>query len=412
MKKIFLLSIALMLTTSLVFAQHTVSLIGFSSDTSITRMRYRKENSFRWSEINPDKFVNVVRNNDRFEIKLDIQNPQIVYIVPPGYSRTQMVYVTPGDSMSFQIVPAPKKNQYEIVFLGKNAANYNYSLYMRKAFADTHFPKVSKGMDLKKYKQSLLNYKKMQLDSLDKYIQNNSVSKGFIEFAEAEIKNEYVYHLFYPVQDKAVSLTELPLAYLLDAKPQKNEVSHACKEALSYKYIYYYTSDPVANFDSVYTNIMSNFLGKDRAFLLSAMIGYYALQQDMSYQTMLLKSIQEAPKYVHDAEYLNYIKRAEVYYTMINHPFPDSVLNNTFVRAYGEDKKITLKEMLMRYEGKALYLDFWASWCTACRHDIANAHQAKEYLTQKNVAYIYLSRDTDEQAWLAAAKQDSITQNQ
>lgn len=244
------------------------------------------------------------------------------------------------------------------------------------------------------------------------YIRNNVVSKDFINYAKAEINNEYVYSLYTPIDDKLVSRHDLPSGYLQDAIPEKNEVSYAYKVALACKYIYGYTNDPISNFDSVYTNIIHNFSGQDRAYLLSTMIGYYALQQKSEYQSGLLRAIKEAPKYVNNPQYVSYIRKAEVYYTMINHPFPDSVLTHTYLRSFSGNKKITLKELLNHYKGKALYLDFWASWCFACRNDIAHSCQAKQYLAKKNIPYIYISRDADEKAWFEAAKQDSITQNQ
>jgi len=412
MKKNSLLSIVFMLISSLTYAQHTVTLYGTCSDTSITQIRYYKVNPFRWSSINSDHFINVLRMNNHFKIKLHVQSPQIIGIYPPGYSRSQIVYITPGDSVSFQIVPTSKKNQYEIVFSGKNAAQYNYDVFMGKSFDFKRQPHFRKGMDLNQYKQALIAYKKRQMDSLMHYIRNNDVSKNFIDYANAEINNEYVYRLFSPIEYKLVSRYDIPAGYLQDAIPEKNEVSHAYKVALAYKYIDDYTNAPIFNFDSVYTNIIHNFSGQDRAYLLSAMIGYYALQQKTEYQSELLKAIKEAPKYVHNPLYLSYIRKGEIYYTMINHPFPDSVLTHTYLRSFSENKKITLKELLNHYKGKGLYLDFWASWCTACRYDIAYSHPAKQYLVKKNVAYIYISRDTDVKAWLKAAKEDSTTQNQ
>ncbi len=409
MKKKFLLSIAFMLISFLTYAQHTVVLYGTCPDTSITQIRYYKINPFRWSAINANPPIDVLRINNHFKIKLPIQHPQLVAIFPPGYSWSQTVYISRGDSVSFQIVPLSKKNQYEIVFSGKNAAQYNYDVFMRKGFNFKQKPHFKKGNDLNQYKQDLLAYKKRQMDSLTYYIRNNVVSKDFIDYAEAEINNEYVYGLFTPIDNKLVSRHDLPSGYLQDAIPDKNEVSHAYKEALACKYIYGYT---LPNFDSVYTNIIHNFSGQDRAFLLSTMIGYYALQQKTEYQSGLLRAIKEAPKYVHNSQYLRYIRKAEMFYTMVNHPFPDSVLTHTYLRSFSGNKKITLKELLNHYKGKVLYLDFWASWCFACRNDIANSHPAKQYLAKKNVIWIYISRDTDEKAWLRASKQDSITQNQ
>lgn len=411
MKKKFLLSIAIMLVSSLSYAQHTVTLYGTCSDTSITQIRYEIINPFRWSVINPDSFINVPRKNNHFKIKLHIDSPQLVNVSPPRYSWTQTTYITPGDSVLFQIVPLSKKNQYEIVFSGKNAAQYNYDVFMRKAFFKQK-PYFKKGTDLNQYKQALLAFKKRQMDSLMYYIRNKDVSKDFIDYAKAEINNEYVYRLYTPIENKLVSMPDLPSGYLRDAIPEKNEVSQAYKVALAYKYIYDYTPDPISNFDAVYSNIVHNFSGQDRAYLLSTMIGYYALQQKSEYESGLLRAIKEAPKYVNNPQYLSYIRKAEVYYTKINRPFPDSVLTHTYLRSFSENKKITLKELLNHYKGKVLYLDFWASWCSACRNDIAESHQAKQYLAKKNVKWIYISRDTREEQWLNAAEKDSITQNQ
>ncbi len=410
MKKYFLLFIFSLAVCSVTSAQHNVTLVGTCSDSSLSQIKYRIINPFWWSEINPDIFIKVPKKNNLFEIKLNVQSPQMLQFLPP-YSRTQTIYITPGDSVSFQIVPTSQKNQYEIVFSGKNAAHYNYGLLKRKAFYKTQ-SYFKKGDDLNQYKQTLLEYKQTQLDSLLLYTKNNTVSEGFINYAKAEINNEYVYRLFSPVKSEFVSISNLPAGYLQDAIPEKNEASRAYKTALSYKYIYCYTNNPASNFDSVYTNIIQHFSGQDKAFLLSAMIGYYALQQKQEYRSGLLQAINEARKYVNEPQYLKYIQKAEEYYTMINHPFPDSVLNQTYLRSFNEDKKITLKELLDQYKGKIIYLDFWASWCFACREDIAASHSAKEYLSKKDVAWIYISEDTNEDKWLSAAEKDSITNNQ
>ncbi len=412
MKKYFLLFIFSLVACSVTYAQHNVTLVGTCSDSSLTPIKYRIINPFWWSEINPDIFTKVPKKNNLFEIKLNIKNPQVLSIFPPRNSRTQTIYITPGDSVSFQIVPTSQKNKYELVFSGKNAANYNYSLFTVKRFKFKNRPHFKKGNDLNQYKQALLEYKQKQLDSLLFYTENNSVSEEFINYAKAEINNEYVNSLFSPVKSGFVSISSLPSGYLQDAIPEKDEASLNYKTALSYKYIYCYTNNPTSNFDSVYTNIIQHFSGQDKAFLLSAMIGYYALQQKQEYRSGLLQAINEARKYVNEPQYLKYIQKAEEYYTMINHPFPDSVLHQTYLRSFNEDKKITLKELLDQYKGKPIYLDFWASWCFACREDIANSHPVKEYLSKKDVTWIYISRDTDEKAWLKAAKQDSITNNQ
>ena len=142
---------------SVTYAKHNVTLVGTCSDTSINQIKYRIINPFWWSEIIPDIFTKVPKKKYLSEIKLNVQSPQMFQFLPP-YSRTQTIYITPGDSVSFEIVPTSAQNQYEIVFSGKNEAHYNYSLFKRKAFykAQSDFKKAD---DLNQYKQALLEYK-------------------------------------------------------------------------------------------------------------------------------------------------------------------------------------------------------------------------------------------------------------
>lgn len=401
---------AFVLLSTLTCAQQSAVLYGTCADTSVTQIRYNKIDPFGMSVINPPHSMSVPRVNDHFRIKLHIESPSLMNLYPEGYFGVRTIHVTPGDSVSFQIVPT-KNHRYEIIFSGKNAAPYNYSQFMRKAFYGQQ-PYFKKGNDLNHYKQALLAYKKRQMDSLKYYTRDHVVSKSFIDYAKAEINNEYVHRLYIPLDDKLVSLHDLPSGYLLDANPEKNEISEAYKEALTDKYIYNYTDAPITDFYTVYTNIIHNFSGQDRAYLLSAMIGYYALQQKTEYHSELLRAIKEAPQYVQNPQYLGYIRRAEKEYSIINQPFPDSVLIHTYLRSYSGNKKITLKELLSRYRGKALYVDFWASWSGACRMDIARSRPARQYLAKKNIACIYISEDTDVKAWLKAAKEEGITQDQ
>jgi len=205
---------------------------------------------------------------------------------------------------------------------------------------------------------------------------------------------------------------EIPQDYFKDVHLEENSLSNEYKMALVYKYIYHYTENPLDDFDLVYSNIKNNFTKQTRSFLLSSMIGYYSSKQQVNYEKKLLNLIHIAPQLISDSSYLAYIRECKEFYTTANRPFPDKVLDNTWLKPIKEDQKITLRQLLDKFKGKVLYMDFWASWCSACRQDIADSKDTKQFLSDNKVEWIYISTDKDEMAWQNASIKDGTTNNQ
>ncbi|MFL5763224.1 MAG: TlpA family protein disulfide reductase [Bacteroidia bacterium] len=58
-------------------------------------------------------------------------------------------------------------------------------------------------------------------------------------------------------------------------------------------------------------------------------------------------------------------------------------------------KSISLKD----FKGKIVYLDVWASWCGPCLKEVPYAKTLEEEMKSKDIVFLYVSVDDDENAW-------------
>jgi len=84
--------------------------------------------------------------------------------------------------------------------------------------------------------------------------------------------------------------------------------------------------------------------------------------------------------------------------------FDNVALNETFVQKNGE--KIQFKDILKKNEGKTIFIDIWASWCSDC---VAGIPEFKKLQAEeKEVTYVMLSLDKTEDLWEAGIKKHKL----
>lgn len=386
---------------------------GSCNDSSIQFVKIVRYSPF-WGEFTPVVLAKKnKRSNNEFIINFNINEPVHAYFMIMRH--TWDIYITPGDSIYFKI-KRDNNNKLQISFTGKHASNYNYDVQLEESLKLHPKPKYS---NPKLYKKNLDSWYQWRINFLTDYKESNKVFPDFIKYEKNEIKYEYIRYLYTPIQrgklDKdTISSNYFKLADGLSMKDASGfHFSDNSKLAYTYKYILCYTENTWDNFDSIYSNIKQNFSGIIRAYLVSNLIGVFAKKQLQSYSSSLLEAIKGASKYVEDSECLNYIVKCEQEYLLLNKPFPKKILENTYLKSFS-NTRLSLADLLKKYKEQAVYFDFWASWCAACRVDIAHSSQAKKFLNDKKVIYIYISMDTkiNEDKWRKAALEDNITKNQ
>ena len=279
---------------------------------------------------------------------------------------------------------------------------------LQKERAVRNWPKLyRKGEDILLHKQSAKKYRDDQLNFLENYSRRYLVSDEFYDCAKASINNRYIYDLYFPMVNKQILRKDIPEGYFDEDLRVTNSLSRLYITALWYLYIYNYTEDIYNNFDLVYNHIINDFEGDERAYLMSAMIGLFASKNSTSYSEQLLNAIEKASQYTQNEVCLRYIEKAKMFYTLLDRQILENILENTYLR-YNTESKLSLKDVLQKYEGKAVYIDFWASWCMPCLKEIPKMKEVYKKYNEKGLTIIGISLDRVKDSWSEAIRKNNL----
>lgn len=112
-------------------------------------------------------------------------------------------------------------------------------------------------------------------------------------------------------------------------------------------------------------------------------------------------------------------KNAAVYYADFKHTIKDPYLLRLAEERYAKfeslgqmappadaqmsvidaDNPLRFAELLTRYKGKVIFLDFWASWCAPCLSEMPYSVNLQKLYAGKDIVFVYLCADETEGKW-------------
>lgn len=355
-------------------------------------------------------FTRVWRDN-RVRVALD-KNRNFQVTVPEEAIGTWYLKTERGYQF-FDLVKGKKlilaidfSKQIPIYAIGENADDFNYSAYVQDSISryysanDLSRKVRSKNIDSALFYRKALAFYKINL--LSKYKRSHKMSDEYYNW----LRSKYSYEPYERTLVENITNRDS----LDDAT-----VSKIMKKGINDQYAALNT--PEYN-DLVDFYVASKLNKIGRSLSLIDRFNYVADSNILKgntnevYLSRFMASLIKAPDSVYSPLFNRYdkivrnekmkrnvVSRRNEY---VNPGVPASVLSD-----YKRPNSIT--DILGKYKGKVIYVDFWASWCIPCRAEMANAAVLKRNLKGKSVVFLYFGYNDKEKAWTNARNQLEIT---
>jgi thiol-disulfide isomerase/thioredoxin len=347
-----------------------------------------------------------------FKTRLPILEHQIINLFLG--SEIIRFHTAPGDSLYIVAVKTDGKTTHKIS--GKGAIDANWFQKQKSRFEATIENEKFSNLMLTEMGNRSANEFKSLLDSISlvktNYLNQNKkeLTESFYNWQTAEIKYELeCFKINYPswfytmrgIENKIKEVDSTYFIYL-DQYNKNDETflnSTQYRNWLKYYFMYVIRTKNIQyNSIDLYSFCGTLFTGKTlntfRLHLWSDIMQYGQMSDATTLYPMVKKQLGT----------LDGFGQLEQKYKE-KMPFVNGTPAIPFSLKSIDGKNVSLAD----FKGKVVYIDFWASWCGPCKREIPAGEQLKKYFEGKEVVFLNISIDEDENKWRDAVKNYQIS---
>ena len=311
---------------------------------------------------------------------------------------------TKSNDFVFFKINGNKRRNKELLFFKtfREIDQYPVITYLDSATLDTILHLES---EFKSEIQEISHASRLRFDSL---IKAYKVSKRFKRLAKYYLKNRYNISLFFLYKKYKDTLQAhglyknkcnqlIPLFNCITKRPEFENTQVIFNELMDV--VLPYKISKINNeieFKSCFDTVVNNFNNVARDYLLSRLI-YYAYT----------KRIQVSPSYMEKYETVCYDK---TYKSLVsnfisqkqkNDNKANLISNNGLLSVDGKEIS-SLEDIIAKYNGKLIVIDFWATWCAPCREEMPYLKKLMQEYTEQQTIFLSISIDRETQPWQKA----------
>lgn len=380
----------------------------------------------KYLDNNNEVYTSNILEDGTFAFACEIKEPQLVIL---EYARNKtLIYLEPNDTL---LIDADGNSfQYSLQFSGRSGFNntfyaqylkdnpaeldrfkltqYQYGKYWYSNSPEMDIKMMSKEPDLFRRDMTIRKEKAMDMLAFFRTEHGSKITKQFDSFMEAEILYNYGYHMFlygHVFKNKYKTPPEF-FDFIKDIKKQNPHIgNYWYREYLKAFVNHRFMEDKkttetgsgsgaasVDKEENLYLQLLDvakqDFYGKELNYYQSEVITWAFKKKDFD-------------------------KIEDSYYEFTKtNPYPQ--LEDKVMSVYHEAKKyaegtqapsFTIKGLegedisLNNYDGKVVFLNFWASWCKPCMTKMVEMQPVVEDLEKKGIVFLNISLDRKKETW-------------